>query len=159
MPGSRPSPPKHSGSGVVALLAAGLIAQSAMAATLAPYTVEGDGIPASLTGQAGDAARGRSVVASRQVGTCLLCHAAPIAEERFQGTIGPDLAGVGGRLTTAQLRLRVVDASRANPDTVMPTYYAVEGRNRVGRAWQDRPILDAAQIEDVVAYLATLRQP
>ena len=142
----------------MALLAA-LAAQPTVAADLATYMVNGDGIPASLTGQPGDAARGRKVVATRQVGTCLLCHAAPIAEERFQGTIGPDLAGVGSRLTPAQLRLRVIDASRANPDTVMPSYYAVAGRNRVGRAWQGRPILDAGQIEDVVAYLSTLREP
>ena len=65
---------------------------------------------------------------------------------------------MASRLTPAQLRLRVVDASRANPDTVMPSYYAVEGRRRVGQAWQGRPILDAGQIEDVVAYLATLRE-
>lgn len=126
------------------------------AAQLLPYRVEGDGIAASLAGKPGDPVRGRALVASRQTGLCLLCHAAPIPEERFQGSIGPDLRGVGARLSPAQLRLRVVDASQANPDTVMPGYYVVQGRTRVGAAWRDRPVLDAGQVEDVVAYLATL---
>lgn len=120
------------------------------------YRVEGDGIAASLTGRAGDPVLGRGVVASRQAGLCLLCHAVPIPEERFQGSIGPDLRGVGARLSPAQLRLRVVDASQVKPDTVMPSYYMVAGRTRVGAAWRDRPVLDAGQVEDVVAYLATL---
>lgn len=132
------------------------VAGSGAPARLAPYQVEGDGIEAPLTERPGDPVRGRAVVASRQTGLCLLCHAAPIPEERFQGSIGPDLHGVGARLTPAQLRLRLVDAARANPDTVMPSYYVVAGRTRVGAAWRDRPILDAGQIEDIVAYLATL---
>jgi sulfur-oxidizing protein SoxX len=139
-----------------ALLAA---TASAEAPALVAYTVEGDGIPAPLGGQRGDAARGRQVVANRQVGTCLLCHSAPIPEERFQGTIGPDLRGVGGRLSEAEIRLRVVDPARGNKETVMPSYYSLVGLTRVGRAWQGKPILTAEQIEDVVAYLATLREP
>ncbi|MDO9708536.1 sulfur oxidation c-type cytochrome SoxX [Paracraurococcus lichenis] len=117
----------------------------------------GEEMAAPLTGLPGDPARGRAIVADRQRGLCLLCHAAPIAEERFQGDLAPSLAGVGARLTEGQLRLRMVDGRRLNPDTIMPSYYSTEGLRQVGRAWQGRTILSAQEIEDVVAYLATLR--
>lgn len=109
--------------------------------------------------QDGDAARGRAIVASRQVGLCLLCHTAPIPEERFQGNLAPDLAGAGERWTADQLRARIVDASRFNPNTIMPAYGKAEGLNRVPAALKDKTILSAQQIEDVVAYLQTLRTP
>jgi len=115
-----------------------------------------EGLP-SLTGAPGDAARGRAIVVSRQRGLCLLCHAGPFLEERFQGELGPSLAGVGARLTGDQLRLRLVDGRRLNPTTIMPSYYRTEGLVRVGPAWQGRPILAAGEIEDVVAFLVTLR--
>jgi sulfur-oxidizing protein SoxX len=89
--------------------------------------------------------------------TCILCHSGPFPELRFQGDLAPNLKGAGGRWTIPQLRLRLVDASRFNPDTIMPSYYRVDGLTRVGRHWQGKPILDAEQIEDIVAYLATLR--
>ena len=94
---------------------------------------------------------------NRQLGLCLLCHTGPIPEERFQGTLAPDLSGAGSRWSGAQLRLRLVDGRRLNPATIMPTYYRTEGLTRVGAAWQSRTILSAQQIEDVVAYLLTLR--
>lgn len=121
-------------------------------------TVVGDGIPAPLDGAVGDAARGRAIVASRQTGLCLLCHGGPIPEERFQGNLAPDLAGSGKRWSAAQLRLRLVDARRVNPDSIMPAYYRTEGLTRVGRAWEGKALLNAQQLEDVVAYLATLRE-
>ena len=124
---------------------------------LVPTTVVGDAIPESLTGAAGDAARGRAIVVDRTRGLCLLCHAGPFPEEQFQGNLGPNLAGVGGRLSSGQLRLRLVDGRALNPETIMPSYYSLAGLARVGRAWQGRPILSAAEIEDVVAFLATLR--
>jgi sulfur-oxidizing protein SoxX len=117
----------------------------------------GDGIPASLTGRPGDPARGRAVVVNRQVGLCLLCHSGPFPEERFQGTIGPDLAGVGARWSEGQIRLRLVDGRRLNPDTIMPSYYVAEGLTRVAPAWRGKPVITAEQIEDVVAFLTTLR--
>lgn len=126
-----------------------------MAAQAEP--VVGDGMPQPLTATPGDAARGRAIVASRTTGLCLLCHAAPIAEERFQGDLATDLAGAGARWSEAQLRLRLVDARRLNPASIMPTYYRSEGLQRVGPAWQGRTVLDAQQVEDVVAYLRTLR--
>lgn len=120
-------------------------------------TVVGDGLPEALEGAVGDAARGRAIVASRQAGLCLLCHGGPIPEERFQGNLAPDLAGAGRRWTAAQLRLRLVDPRRLNPNSIMPAYYRSTGLTRVGRAWEGKPILNAQQIEDVVAYLATLK--
>ena len=124
---------------------------------LRPYAVAGDAIPDSLTGTPGDAERGRTIVVNRQVGLCLLCHTGPYPEERFQGTLAPDLKGTGSRWSQGQLRLRIVDASRLNPDTIMPPYYRLEGLARVAPAFQGKPLLTAEQIEDVVAHLATLR--
>jgi len=124
---------------------------------LSTYAIDGDAIPASLTGGEGDPARGRAIVLDRRRGACLLCHTGPFPEEKFQGTLAPDLAGAGSRWTAGQLRLRLVDATRLNSDTIMPPYYRVDGLTRVGRAWQGRPILTAEQIEDVVAFLLTLR--
>ncbi len=117
----------------------------------------GDGIPLPLAATTGDATRGRAIVASRQTGLCLLCHSAPIAEERFQGNLATDLAGAGSRWSEAQLRLRIVDGRRLNPQSPMPAYYRVQGLERVGDAWRDKPVLSAQQIEDVVAYLRSLR--
>ena len=124
---------------------------------LRPYMIVGDAIPASLTGAKGDPARGRAIVANRQVGLCLLCHSGPFPEEKFQGTLAPDLKGAGSRSNEGQLRLRIVDASRLNPETIMPPYYRIEGLTRVAPAFAGKPVLSAEQIEDVVAYLATLR--
>ena len=125
---------------------------------LVAYEIVGDTIPQSLTGQPGDAARGRAIVANRQVGLCLLCHAGPFPEEKFQGNLAPDLAGAGARWSEGQLRLRIVDAGRINPATIMPPYYRVDGLERVAAAFRGRPVLSAEQIEDVVAFLTTLRQ-
>jgi L-cysteine S-thiosulfotransferase len=128
-----------------------------LALTLLPYTVVGDAIPVPLTGVPGDPARGRVIVTSRQRGLCLLCHSGPFPEERFQGDLAPDLAGVGSRLSEGQIRLRLVDSRSLDPDTIMPSYYRTDGLNRVGSAWRDKPVLNAEEIEDVVAFLATLR--
>lgn len=119
--------------------------------------IVGDAIPKSLTGQPGDAARGRTIVANRSVGLCLLCHSGPIAEERFQGDLAPSLAGAGTRWSAGQLRLRIVDGSRLNADTIMPPYYRTTGLQRVARNFEGKTILTAAQVEDVVAYLVTLK--
>jgi L-cysteine S-thiosulfotransferase len=124
---------------------------------LRPYTITGDSIVESLTGARGDAVRGRAVVLER-TSTCILCHSGPFPEEKFQGDLAPSLAGTGSRWSEGQLRLRMVNASRLNPATIMPSYYRVEGLERVAPAWRGKPILSAEQIEDIVAYLATLRE-
>ena len=131
------------------VLAAAVLCASAAAAQ--------DGIPASLTGQAGDPARGRAIVANRQLGLCLLCHSGPFPEERFQGDLAPSLEGAGRRLSEARLRLRLVDSRKVNPETIMPSYFRTEGLERVAPAFRGKPLLSAEQIEDVVAYLGTLK--
>jgi sulfur-oxidizing protein SoxX len=136
--------------------------RSSLAALVAAVSMLGeaqgqDAIPESLTGAKGDPVRGRAIVASRQVGLCLLCHSGPFPEERFQGNLAPDLRGAGTRWSEGQLRLRIVDSSRLNPITIMPAYHRTEGLVRVGPAWRGKPVLTAEQIEDVVAFLTTLK--
>ena len=116
----------------------------------------GDSIPASLTGAKGDPARGRAIVANRQVGLCLLCHSGPFPEERFQGDLAPDLRSAA-RLSEGQIRQRIVDSTKINPQSIMPAYYRSEGLERVAPAYRGKTILAAEQIEDVVAYLTTLK--
>jgi sulfur-oxidizing protein SoxX len=122
-----------------------------------PYVIEGDAIPESFTGTNGDPVRGRTIVANRQVGMCLLCHSGPFPEDKFQGNIGPALDGAGNRWSKGQLRLRIVDASKVNPNTIMPPYYRVDGPMRVPPSYRGKPVLTAVEIEDVVAYLMTLK--
>jgi sulfur-oxidizing protein SoxX len=134
-----------------------LAALAAAPAAAQPYAVEGDAIPMPLTGQAGDPARGLALLADRQRSLCSLCHAGPFAPSHHQGTLAPDLQGIGARLSEGQLRLRVVDIKRLVPDSIMPSYARTEGFARVALAWQGKPVLTGAEIEDVIAYLATLR--
>jgi sulfur-oxidizing protein SoxX len=129
----------------------------AAAATLVSYRVENGQIRTPLTAEGGDPARGKTAVLSRDGGNCFLCHTVPEAGESPLGTIGPPLAGVGERLSAAQLRMRLVDSTRLNRASVMPAYYRVKGFNRVATAYAGKPLLTAQQIEDVIAYLLTLR--
>ena len=164
-PTARASTPGASASGTFAsgVSVSGACVGLALAVLLGAAGPAGDGgavedaIVDSLTGRPGDPARGRAIVADRQLGLCLLCHPGPFPEERFQGSLAPDLAGAGSRWSEGQLRLRLVDARRLNPDTIMPPYYSTEGLTRVGPAWAGKPVLTAGQIEDVVAFLVTLR--
>src|SRR6266566_2050438 len=147
---SRRKPSPDAIPGVLAAALAGMLALAAKGEALRPLVVDGDAIPASLAAASGDPARGRAIVVDRRRGACLLCHAGPFPEERFQGTLAPDLSGAGSRWSAGQLRLRLVDATRLNPDTIMPPYYRVDGLTRVGRAWAGKPMLTAEQIEDMV---------
>jgi sulfur-oxidizing protein SoxX len=122
----------------------------------ARYRVDGDTIRDSLTGTPGDPARGREIVLARDF-NCLLCHAAPEGAGRPMGNLAPPLNGVGARLSEGQLRLRIVDSLRVNRETIMPSYYRTAGLNRVAADWRGKPILNAQQVEDTVAYLGTLR--
>src|SRR5262249_33596871 len=126
-------------------------------AELKSYKIVDDAIPESLTGAKGDPAQGRAIVANRQVGLCLLCHTGPFPGERFPRARAHDLAGDGTRWSPGQLRLRIVDSTRLNPATIMPPYYRIDGLTRVAPAFAGKPVLNADQIEDVVAYLATLK--
>jgi sulfur-oxidizing protein SoxX len=140
----------HEALGVVA------VAIGVLCALAGPVRAQ-DALPDSLTGARGDPARGRAIVVNRQVGLCLLCHSGPFPEERFQGDLAPDLRGVGRRLTEGQIRLRMVDSARVNPATIMPPYHRTDGLARVAPAFRGKPVLSAAEIEDVVAFLTTLR--
>jgi len=117
----------------------------------------GDTIPLPLAATPGDPARGRAIVASRQQGLCLLCHRGPFPEERFQGDLATDLTGAGSRWSAAQLRLRIVDSRRLQPDSIMPAFHRTDRLANVGATWRGKPILDAQQVEDVVAFLVTLK--
>ncbi len=132
---------------------------AALADPLVAFRVDGGkAIPDSLTGKPGDPTLGARVAASRTLGNCLACHALPMPEEKLQGDVGPDLRGVASRLSAGELRLRVVNPKLVDPQTAMPAYYRVDGLYRVRRDLVGKPILTAAQVEDVVAYLATLTE-
>ena len=128
------------------------------ASPLVAYRIGKGEIRDPLTREPGDAKRGRAAALSRDAGNCFLCHAVPAAENTPLGNIGPPLAGVGARLTAAQLRLRLVDSTRINSRSVMPAYYRTRGLHQVAPAYRDRPLLTAQQIEDVIAYLLTLTE-
>ena len=103
----------------------------------------------------GDAARGREVFVAREGGHCILCHAVPGVD--VAGNVGPPLAGVGARFTPAQLRLRVADITRVNPGAAMPAFHRTEGLTRVAPEYRGKPALSGQQVEDVVAWLSTLK--
>ena len=141
---------------ITGVVVAAALSAAAVAEELRSYTITGDGIAEPLTGVPGDPARGRALVLER-TSTCILCHSGPFDEVRFQGDLAPHLAGAGSRWSRSQLRLRLVDATRFNAQTIMPSYYRVDGLARVGPSWRGKPILSAEQIEDIVAFLATLK--
>ena len=139
---------------LLVLIAAG----SAAADPLVAYQVTADGIVEPLTQRSGDPDRGHALIIGRS-SACMLCHSVPGVDPRFSGNLGPKLAGVGARLSAAQLRLRVVDSSRLNAATIMPAYYRIEGLRQVAEDYRGKPILTAQEIEDIVAYLHTLKEP
>lgn len=128
---------------------------SQTASLVAYEVVDGIAISEPLTDQPGDPEQGKAVAINRELGNCLACHHMPIPEEEFHGETGPSLWGVANRLTTAEIRLRLVDAKKMNPETMMPGFYVVDDLRRVPKEFQGKPILTAQQIEDVLAYLAT----
>jgi sulfur-oxidizing protein SoxX len=144
-------------------LIAGVLVMSALGGAtwstseLVEYRIVANAIPEPLTYQPGDPERGRRIVLDPAGGDCIICHAMPLPQRQFHGTIGPPLDGVGTRYTAAELRLRLVDPYVINPETVMPAYYRIEGLYRVLERYRELPILTAQQIEDVVAYLLTLK--
>jgi sulfur-oxidizing protein SoxX len=135
----------------------GLLIVGPAVAQTAAYQVAGDAILEPLAGSVGDPSRGRAIVVDRRVGLCLLCHSGPFPEERSPGNLSTDLTGAGSRWSTGQLRLRVVDARRLSSGSLMPAFHRVDGLRQVGAPWQGRPLLTAQQVEDVVAFLETLK--
>ncbi|UCH73278.1 MAG: sulfur oxidation c-type cytochrome SoxX [Rhodospirillales bacterium] len=141
------------------LVGVAFVSGSAVAEDLVKFSIkDNNSIPTSLTGQAGDAENGLNVAIHRQKGNCLACHVMPIPDQPFHGAVGPDLTGVGSRYDVGELRLRVVNSKYVNPDTIMPAFYAVDGLHRVLDKFQGKPMLTAQEVEDVVAYLATLKE-
>ena len=139
-------------------MAAGFAKAQTPPFSLVPYIVEGGSIDKPLAA-AGDALRGQAIVLDKSLSSCVLCHAVPDPERRPMGNIAPPLAGVGTRLSAGRMRLRLVDSTLLNADSVMPPYYRVEGLHQVAPAWRGKPIMSAQQIEDMVAWLLTLKEP
>lgn len=135
-----------------------LLAAPLAASEVAPFVVTGDAIVAPLAGQVGDARRGEAVARNRENANCLICHSIPGTNERFMGDVGPALAGVGARLTPGQMRLRLVDPTLLQENAVMPAYHRITGLIRVDARYAGQPVLGAQEIEDVVAYLTTLKE-
>ena len=139
------------------LVAVAAATSVASAATIGDVAVAGDAIAQPLDGSIGDATRGRALLVARDPANCVLCHALADPGVLFAGDVGPPLDGVGRRLTPGQLRLRIVDGTRRDPQSAMPSYYRSEGLSRVAPVWRGKTILTAQQVEDIVAYLTTLR--
>ena len=133
-------------------------ASHAFGADCAPLEFVGDGIPTPLSADTPDPDRGRTIATATDRGDCTICHALPVntPDPRFHGNLGPPLYGVGARLDAAQLRARIADPKRLDPHTVMPAYCSTNRRWRVARAQVGAPILSAAEIEDLIAWLQTL---
>jgi sulfur-oxidizing protein SoxX len=123
---------------------------------LVPYRIVDGAIPTPLTAHPGDPERGRRAVLDRDAGDCTICHAMPLPQREFHGTIGPPLDGIARRTTAGVLRLRLVDPQALHPATIMPAYYKLQGLHRVLERYRDTPVLSAQQIEDIIAYLLTL---
>lgn len=143
----------------VAALGAYAVAQAQTPAPvpLVAYTVVGDAIPKPLTSTPGDPVRGKAIIVDRKLGNCLACHTLPIPSEADPGNVGPPLAGVGKTFSAGQLRLRIVNIKVVDPNTIMPGFYRTTGLHDVDPKFAGKPILRAQQVEDVVAYLQTLK--
>ena len=140
----------------VTIVLSALPATATDRASDSPYIIKMGQIEAPLTKTPGIPSRGRQIVAGRRA-NCLACHTAPIPEEQFHGNLGPDLSKIGSYYDAGELRLRLVDPKQLNPDTIMPAFLKTTGLNRVGKQYTGKPILSAQQIEDVIAYLLTLK--
>jgi sulfur-oxidizing protein SoxX len=147
----------HSIAGAVAIAVASVGMTFGVSAETVPYQIVDDGIPKSLTGKSGDAKAGRKVAYNRKTGNCLACHKLPIPEQQFHGEVGPDLAGVASRYSEAEIRLRIVNPKKFNDDTIMPAFYRDSGLTRVQKKWAGKTILKAQEVEDLLAYMMTLK--
>ncbi len=133
------------------------LAFGARAAEFITYDIVDEAIPQSLTGKAGDPVKGRKTAINRKKGNCLACHVLPIPEQADHGEVGPPLNDVGSRLGAGEIRLRIVNPKVVNPDTIMPAFYRIHGLHRVQKKWQGKTIISAQDVEDIVAYMMTLK--
>lgn len=162
--GDRRRPPIEGGRGVLGRQAVAWALALGVGGSPAVWAAPGPGAGASsardtpVIALRGDPQRGRQIVTDRRVGLCLLCHSGPFPEEPFQGTLAPSLAGVGSRFDEPGLRVQLADPQRGNPASLMPSYTRTEGLHNVGSAWRGKPLFDAQQFEDVVAFLLTLKE-
>ncbi len=123
-----------------------------------PWKIKNYAINAPFGGFKGNAQRGRKIVINKNKGNCLACHNLPIPEETFHGTVGPPLHGIASRLSEGQIRLRVADEQKVIPTTIMPGFYKdPKENNRVDDNYWGKPVLNAQEAEDVIAYLMTLK--
>lgn len=154
---------------ISAALAAIILAAPATAGTVEPADVayEEGAVAASLTGAAGDAEAGAKAMATKSVGNCISCHeVTALNDAPFHGNVGPTLDGVADRWTEAEIRGIVADAKMTYDGTIMPSFYKVSGYVRPGNAYTGKsiaaeeitPLLTAEQIEDIVAFLVTLKE-
>ena len=134
-----------------------LLSSPASAADLIKYQINNDAIATSLTGKAGDPVNGKKLATNRKKGNCLACHSMPIPEQAFHGNIGPDLKGISSRYSEGELRLRIVNPKVLNSETIMPAFYKADGFNRVMKKFVGKTIITAQEVEDIVAYLMTLK--
>ncbi len=131
---------------------------NAQAGNMINYKVENHSILQPLNGLAGDPDRGRLLVRNKNKGNCLSCHQLPIPEDDFHGTIGPSLYTIADKFNAAQLRIRIADMKLINPFTIMPGYYkSTKKINRIAAQYAGKTILSAQQLEDIIAYLLTLK--
>ena len=126
---------------------------------LKPYEiVDGISIPKPLTEKQGDPVRGAKLVVTRKKGNCLACHKIiQLSDYPFHGNIGPELTEVASHMSEGEMRLRLVNPKVMNPDTIMPAFYRTEGLHRVMDKFKGKPVLTEQEIEDVIAFLKTLR--
>jgi sulfur-oxidizing protein SoxX len=144
--------------GLFVVLVLGTVPAAGVAMDYVVWVASDGAISEPLAGLTGVPERGRQLVLDQRKGNCLACHKISLTDEMFQGNLGPSLDSVGQRLTIAQIRLRIVDQRQLNPDTVMPGYYRdPAGFNRVAPGFEGKPYFTAQEVEDVVAYISTLK--
>lgn len=134
---------------------ADLLVATGVALAASPACAQG--MPEPLTVVAGDVVKGRALITNRQAGLCVLCHSGPWPDIRFQGDLAPNLTSVGGRLSVGEIRQRLVDGRAINPMSIMPSYLRTEGLSRVASDRKNKPLASPQEIEDMVAYLASLK--
>lgn len=147
----------------VVLLLLSVLAVSACAPTekklVTSSEIKGDSIPKPLVATSPNSEMGKRVFVNRNAGHCVLCHAVQGLDAEFQGNVGPDLTDVGNRLTEGQIRLRIVDYQLYKSGALMPSYYRIHNLSQVASEYQNQPALNAEEIEHLIAFLSSLKDP